>query len=494
MILALRVCEHAAEISDCVCSADSFFADCLFLNIWIPHWSSLESNPLMPTMVYLYGGDLTDGFSNNYPGDEFASDTGTIFVSVNYRVNYFGFLATKEISQSSGGCSGNYGFSDQQSALRFLHRNAKTLRVDSTRISLVGQSSGGTSIFALMSSPLSLGLFSSAISLSGSANMSFTLSQAEEQNAHVVEQLGCAHLDGASQRLSCMRHASTHDIQKLIPGSWDSLKLIWGLPPPPAAKLGLDGIAIVDGCIVTLPLLEALQNRTIDVPLILGSMAQEPDAQPDRIVSNYTASQWSALLQQVFTPWGGQVPHKVQTLYAAETAASFSNAYSTMIADYGAFCANAAVAAAAARSLRSPVYHYVIDQPPSSPVWNFDPRAPNTLSFHSWDILSGFRNYGIFSEPLGLPLYQPSARDLQLGAIIRSGWQQLITRGHLDSSLPGGWASVPPSAAGGAKVPPSGYVTGVIRANGTQSVLGHRQEVCAFWFNLGLSQGYWWAN
>jgi len=469
-------------------------ADCLFLNVWIPNWSKSAPESLFPTSVYLYGGDLTDGFSNNYPGAHFAASTGTVFVSVNYRVNYFGFLATKEISIEAGGCSGNYGFTDQQSALRFLHHNAAAFRVDRAKITLSGQSSGGTSIFALLSSPASAGLFSRAISLSGSANMSFTLADAETQNADVVVKLGCAEHQGAAARLQCMRGASTQAVQQLIPSSWDSLKKIWGLPPPPAAKLGLQGIAIVDGCVVTLPLLQALQNRTIDVPIILGSMAQEPDAQPDRIVSNYSRTEWDTLLRSVFLPWGEDVPGKVQSLYASQTADSYEMAYSTMIADYGAFCANAAVAAVAARSLNSPVYHYVIDQPPSKPVWNFDKRAPNTLSFHSWDILSAFDNYGIFSQPLDLPLYQASTRDVALGATIRDGWSQLMRYGHLDADSKAGWRSVPSSAHGGAHEAPSGYITGVIKANGTQSIAGYRQEVCAFWYNLGLSEGFWWAN
>ncbi len=469
-------------------------ADCLFLNVWIPKWSTFGTEKPRAATVYLYGGDLTDGFSNNYPGLRFAAITETIFVSVNYRVNYFGFLATKELSASSNGCSGNYGFSDQQSALRFLQRNSESFAMDRSRVTVMGQSSGGTSIFALMSSPASRGLFTAAISMSGSANMTSTLADAEVQNSAVVHKLGCSTAGSAAAQVACMRNASTAAIQALIPPSWDSLTLIWGLPPPPAPKLGLQGIAIVDGCVVTLPFLEALKNRTVDVPLMLGSMAQEPEAQPDKLVANYSPQQWDQLMSDVFLPWGSLVPQKVQSLYAQELSSGYSMAYNTMIADYGAFCANAALAAVAARNLRSPVYHYVIDQPPSGPVWNFDTRAPNNLSFHSWDILSGFENYGIFSGPLKLPLYSPSKQDLALGQTIRAGWLQMIKNGKLDPLALGGWSPVPYSAVGNATVPPAGYVTGVIQANGTHSSSGHREEVCKFWYNLGLSEGYWWAN
>jgi hypothetical protein len=258
--------------------------------------------------------------------------------------------------------------------------------------------------------------------------------------------------------------------------------------------LGLQGIAIVDGCIVTAPLLQALQNRTIDVPLILGSMAQEPDAQPDRLVGNFSEQQYAEMLERAFSPWGVTAPAKVRQLYAQEEVQGINMAYSSMIADYGAFCGNAAVAATAARSLLSPVYHYVIQEQPSAPVWNFDVRAPSKLAFHSWDILSGFGNYGIFSGPLGLPLYNASARDLALGLTIRSAWFQLMQTGALQEESNAGWQPVPKSAQGGATVPPAGYTTGVILANGTSSRPDYRKHFCEFWFHLGLSEGYWWAN
>ncbi|CAE7778404.1 Ces2e, partial [Symbiodinium sp. KB8] len=397
--------------------------DCLYLNLWIPNWSSHDpATAQLPTLVYLYGGDLTDGYTDNYPGGTLAAKTGAAYLSVNYRVNLFGFLATRELSATSGsGCSGNFGFADQQSALRWLQRNARGLGLDAARVTVSGQSSGGTSVFALLSSPASKGLFSRALSLSGSVNLTMDRPTAEAQNAHIVQELGCAGMSSPTDTVACMRNQSTRAVQALVPSTWDSLKLIWGLPPPPTGShvLGLDGIAIVDGCIVTKPFLEAVAEPIIDVPFVLGSLEQEPDAQPDDLVGNLTAAQWDNMVKTAFQPFGAHAAEDVLGMYAPQAAVSPALAYTSIVADYGAFCANAAAAAAAARGFTSPVYHYVISAWPSAPVWNFDTRAPNRYAFHSFDILSAFDNYGIFSAALHLPLYKPTADDLALGHTIR---------------------------------------------------------------------------
>ena len=73
--------------------------DCLYLNVWSP-WNQSSSKPL-PVMVYIYGGDLTDGNTNLYPMDYIAEPGDVVAVSMNYRLNLFGFLATRELSQVS---------------------------------------------------------------------------------------------------------------------------------------------------------------------------------------------------------------------------------------------------------------------------------------------------------------------------------------------------------------------------------------------------------
>jgi para-nitrobenzyl esterase len=149
--------------------------DCLMLNVWAPQGvgsnSSLPKGPL-PVLVFFYGGDLTQGKTAWYDMQLLAQDGPVVCVSVNYRLNVFGFLATQELSEADPRkVSGNYGFMDQQLALRWVQTNIGAFGGDAHRVTIFGQSSGGTSVLALLASPASVGLFASAISLSGSPNI-----------------------------------------------------------------------------------------------------------------------------------------------------------------------------------------------------------------------------------------------------------------------------------------------------------------------------------
>ena len=55
---------------------------------------------------------------------------------------------------------------------------------DPKRVVIIGQSSGGTDILSLLASPGSKGLFSAAISLSGSPNITQDLTSAEAQGEY----------------------------------------------------------------------------------------------------------------------------------------------------------------------------------------------------------------------------------------------------------------------------------------------------------------------
>lgn len=89
-------------------------------------------------------------------------------------------------------------------------------------MTLGGQSSGGTAIFALMSSPASNGLFAGAIALSGSINISMSLPQAYAQNAPIVTALGCAGGATPAERVTCMRALNADQLTAAIPASWNT--------------------------------------------------------------------------------------------------------------------------------------------------------------------------------------------------------------------------------------------------------------------------------
>jgi para-nitrobenzyl esterase len=102
-----------------------------------------------------------------YDGEEMARK-GVVFITINYRLGIFGFLAHPELSKESPNkVSGNYGILDQIAALQWVKKNGTAFGGDTTRITIAGQSAGSISVNALMLSPLAKGLFQRVIAQSG---------------------------------------------------------------------------------------------------------------------------------------------------------------------------------------------------------------------------------------------------------------------------------------------------------------------------------------
>ena len=140
--------------------------DCLTLNVWTPDPSPAAR---LPVLVYFYGGGFMagSGCEPRYDGGRLAG-RGLVAVTVNYRLNVFGFLAHPELSaESPHGRSGNYGYLDQHAALRWARDNIAAFGGDPDRVTIAGESAGSISANAHMVSPLSAGLFTAVIGSSG---------------------------------------------------------------------------------------------------------------------------------------------------------------------------------------------------------------------------------------------------------------------------------------------------------------------------------------
>ncbi|MFZ3499117.1 carboxylesterase/lipase family protein [Streptomyces sp. 5.8] len=133
--------------------------DCLFVNVTTPRAPSVRPRPVM---LYLHGGDHTDGAGAMYGAERLAALGDVVVVTVNYRLGALGYLAHPDL-EAGRGESGNYGFLDQQAALRWVQRNARAFGGDPDRVTLFGQSAGGYSTCAHLAAPSSAGLFDRVI-------------------------------------------------------------------------------------------------------------------------------------------------------------------------------------------------------------------------------------------------------------------------------------------------------------------------------------------
>ncbi|KAL1396196.1 hypothetical protein pipiens_001254 [Culex pipiens pipiens] len=200
--------------------------DCLYLNVYQPMVHSSSKTPL-PVMVYIHGGGFfAGGASPSIIGPEYFMDTRrVILVTFQYRLGVFGFLSTgDEVAP------GNFGLKDQVMALRWVKHNIASFGGNPDLVTIFGQSAGGASVHMHMISPMSDGLFSRAIVMSGNAIAPWNiptedpLSLAQRQ----AEAVGIAQVDKLStkQLVDALRNVDANVLSESI----DKLKF-WSIDP-----------------------------------------------------------------------------------------------------------------------------------------------------------------------------------------------------------------------------------------------------------------------
>jgi para-nitrobenzyl esterase len=168
--------------------------DCLYLNVFTPTGGGRH-----PVMVWIHGGALVSGESNDYDPTALVAD-GVTVVTINYRLGALGFLAHPALAGANGQ-SGDYGLMDQQAALRWVQRNIANFGGDPRNVTIFGESAGGLSVLSQVASPQARGLFQKAIAESGSYNLTqASLASAETAGEAFATKAGCA-----SQTAACLR-------------------------------------------------------------------------------------------------------------------------------------------------------------------------------------------------------------------------------------------------------------------------------------------------
>ena len=162
--------------------------DCLYLNIWS---GASNASDKLPVLVWIYGGGFTSGSGACaiYDGKALAKE-GIVYITINYRVGVFGFMAHPELTtEAQHKSSGNYGLLDQIAALKWVKNNIAAFGGDPDKVTIAGQSAGSMSVQSLVASPLTKGLFRGAIAQSGAGRPAMTLQDAEKVGVLLSEKL-----------------------------------------------------------------------------------------------------------------------------------------------------------------------------------------------------------------------------------------------------------------------------------------------------------------
>ena len=141
--------------------------DCLNLNVWTP----APDGKKRPVLVWMHGGGFSAGNSieqDGYHGANLARAGDIVFVSVNHRLNAFGFSDLSAAGPAFK-TSGNVGVLDLVASLQWVHDNIANFGGDPGNVTIMGQSGGGAKVCDVIAMPSSAGLVHKAVGLSGNA-------------------------------------------------------------------------------------------------------------------------------------------------------------------------------------------------------------------------------------------------------------------------------------------------------------------------------------
>jgi para-nitrobenzyl esterase len=245
--------------------------DCLRANIWTP---GINDNRKRPVMVWLHGGGYSAGSGQellSYDGENLARRGDVVVVSLNHRLNTFGFLNLAEFGDQYAS-SGNVGMIDLVAALEWIRDNISNFGGDPSRVMIFGQSGGGGKVNALMAMPSAKGLFHRASVQSGSLLRVAEAADTGKLAAAVLDELSLSKAD-----VDKLRDVS---VDRLLAAAQAAQRKVSPPPsgPPDFRRIGraIGWSPCVDGKVIPSQTFDPqAPELSADVPLIVGTVLNE---------------------------------------------------------------------------------------------------------------------------------------------------------------------------------------------------------------------------
>ncbi len=392
-------------------SGPSGVEDCLHVNVTTPGLTGSRA-----VMVWIHGGGFVVGNGAEYDTTRLATEGDAVIVTLNYRLGALGFLAHPALGGPTE-ATGNWGFQDQQAALAWVQMNAARFGGDPAKVTLFGESAGGTSVALHVAAPASRGRFARAIVQSGPAPRLPSRERAYAIGQLAAQSLGCTTGDVAA----CLRAADPFRLQAAVTSTGEPGGIFYqerGFVYLPTA----DGVTFPEQ-----PLAVLRAGRGAPVPMILGTNTDEATIFHGALIGTpvTTEAQYRAALERASNTLG-ITPAQAVTIAERYPLARYRTPNDALMAvtTDGIFACSARYLARAQQAAGHPVRLYRFDQEPGRVL------LPGLGVFHAAELAFV---WGTRGGALGDESSAPA-----LGVAMRSYWTRFAATGD-----PGGATAWP---------------------------------------------------
>jgi para-nitrobenzyl esterase len=217
-------------------------------------------------MFWIHGGGFAQE-SGSWPwieGAALARRGDVVVITINHRLNVFGYLHLADIGGEKYAASGNAGMLDLVAGLEWVRDNIAGFGGDPGSVLIFGESGGGAKVSTLLAMPAAKGLFHRAAIQSGSWLRCTPREEATATAKAVLEELGIA-------------PPNIDDIQRVPVQKLLALKTGAMVPLPPrrgALRMGYS--PVVDGKVLpSHPFDPVATPVSADIPLLVGCTRDE---------------------------------------------------------------------------------------------------------------------------------------------------------------------------------------------------------------------------
>ncbi len=295
--------------------------DCLTLNVWTPS----ADGGRRPVMVWIHGGGYMNGTgaAEWFDGTSFAANHDVVLVTINYRLNVFGYLHLAGLAANEAG-SGNCGLLDQLAALRWVGDNIAAFGGDPGNVTVFGESAGAFSVGIILGTPGAAGLLHRAILQSGAAVHVISAERATAVASEVITELG---LSPDERGIAGLRQLATDQIL----AAFGAVALRH--PPDTGSEdVALIIAPVVDGFVLPVePMTAIRQGASADIPVMIGTDLNEMEIM--RLLDESFYDLDDNEVERRCTKLFGELAPKALALYRGPTRGMTGNVWTAVDTD-----------------------------------------------------------------------------------------------------------------------------------------------------------------